>query len=71
MRLTCSVIIALALAGLTPAFAADSSSVREARYHYTACNCHFGYGSACQIAISCATEGGRCSGSCTLPRQTD
>ena len=71
MRFTYSVVIVLALAGLTPAFVADQNTIRESHYHYTACSCHFGYGSACQTAVSCATEGGRCSGSCVPPRQPE
>jgi len=75
------VIIVLGLVGLAPSFAAaQNANVKgHYRYHrhhhkmspgYHACNCHFGYGDSCAVAVACATEGGRCTGSCMLPPQS-
>jgi hypothetical protein len=69
MRYVCSVVIALALAGLAPAFAANQTTIKEGRDRYTSCSCHFGYGNSCQTTIACSNEGGRCSGSCVIPRE--
>lgn len=84
MRLSsiCSVIIVLGLIGLAPSLAAAHNANMKGhyRYHYhhhktssvyRACNCHFGYGDSCAVAIACATEGGRCLGSCVLPPQSE
>jgi hypothetical protein len=70
MRSACLVMIVLAVVGSAPTLAADRNAIKEARYTYAHCNCHFGYGNACSPTVTCATEGGRCSGSCVPPRQT-
>jgi hypothetical protein len=64
-------MIVLGAAGLVPSSAASQSVNTESRYHYATCSCHFGYGSACVPAVSCLSEGGRCSASCTQPRQSE
>ena len=73
------VIIVLGLVGLAPSFAAAQNANMKGhyRYHhhkmspvYRACNCHFDYGDSCSVAVACATEGGRCTGSCVLPPQS-
>jgi hypothetical protein len=63
-----SVMIVLALASLGPAYA-DAQKTKVST-NYPSCNCRFGYGSSCAPAVSCATEGGRCSGSCTSPPES-
>jgi hypothetical protein len=69
MRFTYSLMIVLALAA--PVSAAAQNTAREAQNHYATCTCHFGYGSACVAAVACASEGGRCSVSCVLPRASE
>jgi hypothetical protein len=71
MRFTYSVMIVLALAGSGPAFAVDKTTIKEARSIYAHCTCHFGYGNACSPSVTCLTEGGRCSGQCTPPREQE
>jgi hypothetical protein len=68
MRITWSVIIVLALAGLAPGSAvAQGANKTASNYHYETCTCRFGYGSVCVAAVSCDSGGGGCSGSCTPP----
>jgi hypothetical protein len=66
-----SVIIVLASTGLAPSFAAAQNATMRGHYHYSSCNCHFGYNynekGACEPEVSCYSEGGRCSQSCIAP----
>ncbi len=48
----------------TPPSSAAEGWSRTSRFHYETCNCHFGYGDSCQVAVACANEGGYCSRSC-------
>jgi hypothetical protein len=72
MRIKWSVLIALAVAGLTSSYAAaqtangtQSTNSTKSAYHYATCSCHFGYGNVCIVTEACDSGGGRCSGSCT------
>jgi hypothetical protein len=47
----------------TPPSSAGEGWSRTSRYHYETCNCHFGYGDSCQVAVACTNEGGYCSSS--------
>lgn len=63
--------IVLALVGLAPSLAAAHSSYFQTSPVYAHCNCHFGYGDICVPAVSCASEGGRCAGSCVASPQSE
>jgi hypothetical protein len=63
-------IIVLTLADFAPAVAQKINHDRGAQASYSACVCHWGYGTdnsgdACTIAVSCNAEGGRCVRSCS------
>jgi hypothetical protein len=63
--------IVLAFITLPPSLAAAHSSYSQTSPDYSHCNCHFGYGDICVPAVSCASEGGRCSGSCVPSPQSE
>jgi len=61
----CSIMSGLALMGLALSSAAADSVRGQYTPRYSACICQFGYGSGeCVPAVSCLSEGGRCSQSC-------
>jgi hypothetical protein len=71
-----SVMIVLASTGLAPSFAAAQNATMRGHYHYSSCNCHFGYLSynekgTCEPEVSCYSEGGRCSQSCIAPPSSE
>ena len=63
--------IMIAGLGLSSAEARDASATHfVGQPKYSACICHFGYGTTgCATAVACVTEGGRCGHSC--PAQSD
>jgi len=66
MRTIGSLFIILALTGLAPGLAA-AEEAKVAAATYPTCSCHFGYGNVCIAATSCDVNGGRCTGTCSLP----
>lgn len=55
--------------GLSPATARSATQLEE-HNSYAGCFCSFGYGTnSCSDAVSCQSEGGRCTRACTIPRQ--
>jgi hypothetical protein len=68
MRVALFAITVLGLAGFAPGYAAaQSTGSVKASYHYDTCSCRFGYGSVCVASVSCASNGGHCSGTCSPP----
>jgi hypothetical protein len=63
MRLSV-VLLGGLLIGIGNLHPAAARNVNYSDAPYTACSCHFGYGNVCSPAVSCLSEGGRCSGSC-------
>ena len=63
--------IMIAGLGLSSAEARDASATHfVGQPKYSACICHFGYGTTgCATAVACVTEGGRCGHFC--PAQSD
>jgi hypothetical protein len=66
-----SLTIVLASIGSATSFAAAQNATMRGHYHYSSCNCHFGYNNneigPCEPEVSCYSEGGRCSQSCIAP----
>jgi hypothetical protein len=59
-----SAIIGLVFAGVTLSSATAGDATMKGKY--SACICHFGYGgNRCDTTVSCYTEGGRCTRSCS------
>lgn len=72
MRLFVASLVAITLNCVGPAFASPRSHDIEASYRYSGCICHFGYGGDfCNEAVSCGSEGGRCTEPCDLPKHGD
>lgn len=62
--LFCLAAIVAALASTGPSLAWSHHETRNSS-SYAGCVCHFGYGNdGCSPAVTCASEGGRCSEAC-------
>jgi hypothetical protein len=62
------IVLSVLALGLCSAAARQATQLEEHKY-YSGCTCSFGYGSnPCSDAVACASEGGRCVRSCTIPQ---